>query len=474
MKWPNFVGASYISESPLAVNEEMMNWYFAKIDAPGSSVPYAMYPTPGLRAFVTAADLPGRGAFAEDNKAFVVIGAGFYQVFETGVITWRGAVARDGNPATLASNGDGQIAVTSADHLYCYNVATFVFTEVLTHGATTVASLGGYFVLFDITGQQLRVSEIFNGLVWDPLQASGFSLAPDPRRAMIVNNGYVYVFGEKTSELWKNIGGSSFPLAPLMSTVLPFGISGTYAVTALEQSVAWIAQNAAGAGEVMQTEGVNPRNLQSPAVARTLQTYPNIQDASIWGYQQNGHPFLNFDFPTAQATWGFDGGSGLWHRRGTWSSVTASYAAWRPCCHIYIWNVHLVLDRNSGTVYQMDPTFGLDADGLPIRRLRRPPALYDDNNRLFLGAIEVIHEPGLALSAGQGSDPQMILRNSANGGKTWGSWRTRSAGLQGQYGAQLLWNRNGSGRRPQIELVVSDPIPWRILDCTVEVEREAA
>jgi hypothetical protein len=474
VRWPSFVGQSYVSQSPLAVNEEMMNWYLEKNGSPGATVPYTMLPTPGLRAFATTEDSPGRAAFSENGQGFVVIGGGFYQVFETGVITRRGVVARDAFPAQIASNGDGQIAVTSADHLYVYVIATMVFTEVLTHGATQVASLGGYFVLFDIIGQQIRVSELFNGLVWDPLQASGRSLAPDPWRAMIVNNGYIYLFGEKTSEIWKNIGGSSFPLAPLMSTVLPFGIASTWALTALQQSVAWINSNEAGAGQVMSTAGVNPREIQTHAVARIVGNYTTIADTVAWGYQEESHAFLTFDFPSAQATWTYDNDTGLWHRRGAWDSAHAIYRAARPCAHFHAWGQHFVLDRNSGTVYQQHPSFGLDADDKPIRRLRRPPMLYDDNKRLFLGAIEVIHEPGLALSAGQGSDPQMILRNSANGGKTWGSWRTRSAGKLGEYDTQLIWNRNGSGRKPQIELVVSDPIPWRILDATVEVEREAA
>jgi hypothetical protein len=61
----------------------------------------------------------------------------------------------------------------------------------------------------------------------------------------------------------------------------------------------------------------------------------------------------------------------------------------------------------------------------------------------------------------------MALRISRNGGKTWGPERTRSAGRQGDYDTRVIWNRNGDARHWVPELVVTDPIPWRVTGASV-------
>lgn len=123
-----------------------------------------------------------------------------------------------------------------------------------------------------------------------------------------------------------------------------------------------------------------------------------------------------------------------------------------------------MLDRESGHIYRMGSTFGSDVESRPIRRLRRARTLGNgENARAFVPELEVLHEPGLGLVSGQGVDPQMMLRVSKDGGKTWGAERSRSAGRLGHYDARAIWTRLGSGRRWTPELTVTDPVPWRIL-----------
>ncbi len=76
--------------------------------------------------------------------------------------------------------------------------------------------------------------------------------------------------------------------------------------------------------------------------------------------------------------------------------------------------------------------------------------------------------PDPAYGLSPGGDPQVMLRCSNDGGKTWGSEVWRSAGKAGEYSRRIRWNGLGSGRRRVFEVVMTDPVLWRITGCYIE------
>jgi len=74
------------------------------------------------------------------------------------------------------------------------------------------------------------------------------------------------------------------------------------------------------------------------------------------------------------------------------------------------------------------------------------------------------YSAGLSVYVPGVTDPQMMLRTSNDGGKTWGTERMRSAGKTGEYGKRIRWTRLGSGRRRVFEVSVTDPIQWNLTD----------
>jgi hypothetical protein len=115
----------------------------------------------------------------------------------------------------------------------------------------------------------------------------------------------------------------------------------------------------------------------------------------------------------------------------------------------------------------------VDPLNYPIRWERIPPALFKDNKRLFFNSVEVLTEAGLADLSGQGSNPQMMLQMSNDGGKTWGTELFASVGKTGEYGARTRWDRLGSARNKTFKFSGSDPIPWRLIDAFIDVEKGA-
>jgi len=74
------------------------------------------------------------------------------------------------------------------------------------------------------------------------------------------------------------------------------------------------------------------------------------------------------------------------------------------------------------------------------------------------------YSAGLSVYVPGATDPQMMLRTSNDGGRTWGTERMRSAGKTGEYGKRIRWTRLGSGRRRVFEVSVTDPIQWNLTD----------
>lgn len=69
----------------------------------------------------------------------------------------------------------------------------------------------------------------------------------------------------------------------------------------------------------------------------------------------------------------------------------------------------------------------------------------------------------IAIGETPGANPQVMLRISNDGGKTWAAETWRSAGRVGEYLARVDWNRLGCARRRVFEVSCSDPVPFRIV-----------
>jgi len=119
----------------------------------------------------------------------------------------------------------------------------------------------------------------------------------------------------------------------------------------------------------------------------------------------------------------------------------------------------------------MDTAFTTECNGDLIRRLRVPPPLWlqaGAARRLFVSRLELLLEPGLGASSGQGVDPQVMMRTSTDL-KTWSNTQFAAAGAQGTFGTRVYWTRLASSDRVWVpEVTVTDPIPWRIVGADVE------
>lgn len=476
-----FMGGSYVSQSPEVDCEDLMNFYPEISESNGAKTPIALYPSPGVRRFSSVAQLGGRAMFTNgDGRVFGVTGQQFYEYFADGSSIARGAVAFDANPAFIASNGNGgqQLGVCAGDHFYCYDLVTNTLTEVLTSGATFCGFLYGYFVVLDNGNSRVQMSDLFDGLVFDPTNFFEPTISEGPWIAMQVTRyGQIWLLGPKDGEVWYNAGTFPIPFAPHPSGLVTFGIAAPFTLQESNDAVTWLATNTAGGYKVMRATGYRPERVSNHAEEYAFTQYARVDDAIGSAYSDQGHDFLVLKFPTAQKTRVLDFTTGFWAGRGTWIAEDNRYVAWRPTYHCFGFGRHLWADSDSGFLYEANIHFAHDVDSRVIRRYRTAPAISRGNLRLFFGRFELELESGLGLSQGQGSDPQVTMQCSNDGGKTWGTERSCGAGKMGEYGKRVFWDQNGSSRNRSVRTIFTDPIDnWRIVNAyqDVEVGDEAA
>jgi len=174
-------------------------------------------------------------------------------------------------------------------------------------------------------------------------------------------------------------------------------------------------------------------------------------------------------FPTAGKTWVFDATTNLWHNRGYWDVATSTYKAYRAMWHCFAQGKHLVGDLLRGVIYEMKDDVYTDVGGVAIRRFRRGPHLAQEQLLVVHHFFQLDMDVGVGLNSGQGSDPQVMLRWSDDGGNTWSNEHWRSAGKRGQYRTRVLWNRLGSSRDRIYEVAMSDPVPWKLVDAFIRM-----
>lgn len=471
MRYPGFVDGSHLQRSPLANVERTMNWYPERSDQR-----LVLYPTPGTQPWLSTGNTGCRAAFSENGRTFFLMNRSFIEVTANGTQTVRGTVdTADTYPGQIVSNGLGaQLLVCSAGDAYCFTLATNAWVKVLTGEAHMIAMLDGYFLALNRNANKVRFSKNIDGTVWNANDWFQGAISADWWQAMTVNQGRIWLIGEHTGVVWWDQGGSSVPFAPIQSSVFSYGITAPWSLVVVGDSVRWLSQSIYGDGIFVSARGYRPERISDHASETALANYKaaaRIDDCEALTYQQDGHVFTAFRFPSANATRVYDDTTQLWHERGYWNATTGQYEAWRPRIHVEAFGKHLVGNAVTDQISYLDQQYTTEADGSVIRRVRIAPTLHGEGERVFVDRLEVFLEPGLTPQEDPTvyfSNPKVMLRMSYDGGKTWGNERQCAAGRTGEYTRRVAFTRCGSGWSVTPQIVCSDPVQWNVIDCYLQ------
>lgn len=483
MKSP-ILGSSYVARSVNAADNRMVN-LFPEMTAEGGKEAAFLSRCPGLRTLVTFSSAPIQGIHAFGGYLYVVSGGDLYRVDTSWVAVRIGAVM--GGSISMADNGDTLFIATSVTS-YLYNSSTNSLAPIGSPdflGAVTVAFIDTFFV-FNVPGtgqfQSVTCSNAAGPiwpLVFDATDYATAEGSPDALLSLIADHREVWLFGANSVEVWYNAGGAGFAFSRIQGAFLELGCAAAFSVAKLDNSLFWLGSDDRGFGIVYRANGYSGVRVSTHAIEFAIAQYSTISDAIAYTYQQEGHSFYVLSFPTGNATWAFDVSIGVWHERAYLDPTTGGFGRHKASFHANFGGENVVGDYALGVIYAYD--LDVYADGAAIQKwLRSWRALPSGQNNLKRSAqhsLTLDCQAGVGISTGQGSDPQVMLRWSDDGGHTWSNEHWRSLGAQGAYGYRTIWRRLGMTLKLRdriYELSGTDPVKIAIMGAELELSPTAA
>jgi hypothetical protein len=468
MKTP-ILGSSYVARSVNAADARMVN-LFPEIVPEGGKEPAFLNRAPGLALLQTVGLGPIRGlwAFSNDaNAAFVVSGNQLFKIDQTYTATLIGTIAGIG-PVSMADNGT-QLFIAANGPSYIYNTVTTAFGLINDPdfpGAVTVGYLDGYFVFNEPNSQRIWVTQLLDGSSIDPLDFASAEGSPDGVVGIIIDHREVWVYGTNSVEVWYDAGTQDFPLQRIQGAFNEIGCAAPYSIAKMDNGIFWLGADARGQGIVYRANGYTGQRISTHAVEWHIQQYGNLSDAIGYTYQQDGHSFYVLLFPTANTTWVYDVATQAWHERAGWNN--GAFTRHRSNCQMFFANKVTVGDYENGNIYAFDLDDFSDNGQIQkwLRSWRALPTGENNLRRTTQHSLQIDMESGTGLNLGQGSDPQVMLRWSDDGGHTWSNEHWAATGKIGEYYRRVFFRRLGMTlkiRDRVYELSGTDPVKTVIM-----------
>jgi hypothetical protein len=409
-----------------------------------------LYPASGLSTDVNFGANPGRGLHQRGDVRYEVVSNTLWEIAANGTTTNRGTLNTSGGRVGMADNGLQLLIVDGTDG-YILTFATNGFAEITDAdfvAGDTCDFLNGRFLVSQSSSGRFGWSALYDGTAWDALDFATAESHPDNLRRVFVDGAVAHMLGESTVEQWGDSGAEDQPLARIGAGAMQWGLAARWSVAKYPDSFMCLGKSRLGGVQVYAVSGASYKVVSNPQVEQEWARYSAVEDATAYSYMANGRAFYQINFPTADKSWVYDGTA--------WNRAESGGGRHRGEIQINFQNRSYVSDYENGKLYLLDADTYTDDGAVIVREVvtRHSKA----GEYMFLSQLWVEMEAGAGLITGQGSDPQIMLQISRDGGRTWGNEMWRSFGAIGKYKARAVWNRLGRARDFVFKLRVTDPV----------------
>jgi hypothetical protein len=434
---------------------------FPVLDEMGKEVS-SLYMTPGLLEFADTGAGANRGCFTADNgRCFFVAGSTLYEIDSAGVTTSRGSLNQSSGNVTFAENGL-QLAICDGSTLYILTYSTNAYSEVTDSdfpGAASVTFLDGYFIVNEPNTARFYISALFDGLSWGALDFATAEGSPDNLVRVFAALGQLWLMGERTIEIWNNTGGSAvstFPFQRVNGARIDIGILAGNTTVNADNSLFWLGGDEYGRGFVYRTNGFSPVRISTEAIELKLQEVANLAEVTAYAYQQQGHLFYVLTGGGLETTFVYDVSTQQWHERAFLNDDGLLEQHLGISC-TFAFNKHLIGDRRNGKIYEMSMDYYSD-NGEEIVRDRIYTHISNEDTRIRFNALDIGVETGVGTQSGDDANPQISLRLSKDGARTWSNSYTKSIGAVGKYQTKVTFRRLGVADQMTFRIRISSRV----------------
>lgn len=355
---------------------------------------------------------------------------------DTTTVYWviSAGLTADAFEVSLTSGGAAVNTSGTQSGTHTYTTIGYGFPE----GAKTVSYMNGRFIACETGTQNFYVSEVLDGFTWDVLNVQTVDSNPDYVVGEAVSHNELIVFCEQSGEAFSDSGSTPSPFVRNPSGIFEVGCAAAYSIGRIDNTIFWLGKNEYGEGIIYKLAGYTPQRISTFSIEYAIQIMTDISDAIAFTYQQRGHHYYVICFPTGGKTFCFDINTGLWHERANF--VDGAFTRWEAQEHAFFAGKHLVCDYSEGSIYSISPTvYTYGSEVIKWVRSFRVPT--NDMNRVRHSRLQLDCEVGAGLI--DGTDQQVMMRFSDDGGHTWSSEQWRTMGEIGEYHRRVIWNRLG-------------------------------
>lgn len=459
-----FIDQAYESISAPFSAQQLINMYLEDAQVQARSQ-RALIGTPGLEEFVQIGTGPIRGLHVFREFLYAVSEFEVFKIDVNGIATKIGDIPR--TTRVSIENNETQVCFVNGNEGFIYTPASDTFEEILDpdfRPAQLVQFLDGYFVFNDPLTNEFFISNFQNGLAYTGTDFGVAEGSPDLIISILSDHRDLFLFGERSTELWNNTGNPDFTFEVQEGVFIERGCAAANSVVKMDNQVYWLGDDRA----VYRLDGYLPAKVSTHAIDTQIRRYDIVADAFAFTYTEDGHFFYVLTFPRANETWVYDSApkGGAWHQRST----GINEERWRANNYARLFNKNIIGDFQTNQLFEMDlETYAEDGD--EILRVRSTMPESADERPIFFSKLQVTLDSGQGNLVPPSDNPLAQLSWSDDGGRTFTSPRFREMGKIGEYGRRVIWRKLGRFRNRVYKWACSEKIKVVVISTAGEFEQ---
>ncbi len=442
----------------------------------------ALFDVSGILPFADTGKGANRGSIEVAGVPFFV-GSALVSVSNLGVVTDHGAIGGS-QRVSMATNGRLLVIVVPGGKSFVFDTADSTLVEITDpnfRASNSGVFVDGFFVFSSRDGSVFFNSALNDPLTYDALDFGTAEANPDIIVALHVNHNELFVCGSQTIEIFRNIGGVGFPFQRIAGALIQKGVHAQHSVVDFDNTFVFIGGDKNEQSAMWRVTGSSSaRRFSTSAIDNAIQefTRDEISRAFAVTYAENGNFQVAFTFQSTRipsktfvynATTSAQSGEDTWHERQSGDEE----GSWRAGSVVAAHGKLLVGDTLSGQVGALDKNTFTEFGDLMVRQRTSSP-FSTRGIPAFVSSLMLTMEAGTGLTSGPGSNPQIRMSFSDDGGKTFSSEFSRSYGKRGRFGIIPSWRR--LGRVPANRVLcfrTSEPVKSVVIRLEADITQRA-
>jgi hypothetical protein len=373
-----------------------------------------------------------------------------------------GATMDPNNPVSFTDNGTYLVLANGGKIVYTDGATA---TEVSDGDAPVtvsfIAHINGFVLALDDDTQNIYNSDLDDVTSWGASQFFKAESNPDAALSMTTDEGKIYVWGEKTLEIWFPDGTAD--VTPFSrQDVIPHGIIAKRSFVKANNTFYWLNQER----RLVYLNGAVVQSVSLP-FDKAHHDLTTISDGEAYLLIVNGRYFIVINFPTEDRSHVYDVVINQWYRWGYWDNRSAELdrLLWNNIVYMQSWGKHYGGSRLGDDLYEI-ASDNHDDNGRQIR----PEQI---TGHMTFGAMVEKKFVRMRLQVKRGAvildtsdldeKPKMIMQYRMNGQSLWSNEIEIDLGQIGDTDMFVTINRLGQGRSLQLRFHMSDAAPFIIV-----------